>query len=194
MFVCALCAGPSLARAEPITASRSRRLRAHAPNARNRGLLMNSNSPLPQAARIYAIGDIHGRSDLLDHMVEQICRDLESRPVGECLTVTLGDYFDRGPNSRGVLDRLVRNPFPTPFMALKGNHEAMFERFLDDPSVADQWGATFRPRQSRLKEGSRRRRSSVTATARDSIPSCASIPPARPTSCQSFWRRRSASR
>jgi serine/threonine protein phosphatase 1 len=100
---------------------------------------MNSNSPLPQAARIYAIGDIHGRSDLLDHMVEQICRDLESRPVGECLTVTLGDYFDRGPNSRGVLDRLVRNPFPTPFMALKGNHEAMFERFLDDPSVADQW-------------------------------------------------------
>jgi serine/threonine protein phosphatase 1 len=100
---------------------------------------MNSNSPLPQPARIYAIGDIHGRSDLLDRMVDQICRDLEAKPVDECLTVTLGDYFDRGPNSRGVLDRLVRNPFPTPFVALKGNHEDVFERFLDDPSVANQW-------------------------------------------------------
>src|SRR6266496_4684836 len=89
--------------------------------------------------RAYVIGDIHGRSDLLDRMVDLISRDLETSPVGDCLTVTIGDYIDRGPDSRGVLDRLTRNPFPTRFVALKGNHEALFETFLSDPSVAEQW-------------------------------------------------------
>ena len=88
---------------------------------------------------LYVIGDIHGRSDLLDRMVATIARDLEENPVEESLTVTLGDYIDRGPDSRGVLDRLIKNPFPTQFIALKGNHELMFESFLHDPAVADQW-------------------------------------------------------
>jgi serine/threonine protein phosphatase 1 len=51
----------------------------------------------------------------------------------------LGDYVDRGPDSRGVLDRLVHNPFPTKYIALKGNHEELFEAFVHDPSVASQW-------------------------------------------------------
>jgi len=89
--------------------------------------------------RTYVIGDIHGRSDLLDQIVEEIKRDLERSPVAEGLTVTLGDYVDRGPDSRGVLDRLARNPFPTRYIALKGNHEALFEAFLRDPTVASQW-------------------------------------------------------
>jgi Calcineurin-like phosphoesterase len=42
-------------------------------------------------------------------------------------------------NSRGVLDRLARNPFPTEFAALKGNHEALLETFLRDPAVAEHW-------------------------------------------------------
>src|SRR5215831_178224 len=94
---------------------------------------------LSAETRAYVIGDIHGRSDLLDQMVEEITRDLEKSPVAEGLTVTLGDYVDRGPDSRGVLDRLTSNPFPTRYIALKGNHEAMFEAFLHDPSVASQW-------------------------------------------------------
>ena len=53
--------------------------------------------------------------------------------------MTLGDYVDRGPDSRGVIERLMRNPFPTSLVALKGNHEALFESFLDDPPVAGQW-------------------------------------------------------
>lgn len=89
--------------------------------------------------RAYVIGDIHGRSDLLDQMVEEIERDLERSPVANSLTVTLGDYVDRGPDSRGVLDRLASNPFPTEYIALKGNHELMFEAFLRDPTVASQW-------------------------------------------------------
>jgi serine/threonine protein phosphatase 1 len=93
----------------------------------------------PQYTRVYAIGDIHGRSDLLDRMIGQIVRDLEANPIEDSLAVTLGDYIDRGPDSRGVLDRLARNSFPIRLIALKGNHEALLETFLRDPTIADDW-------------------------------------------------------
>jgi serine/threonine protein phosphatase 1 len=100
---------------------------------------MISTSPFPEPGRLYVIGDIHGRSDLLDRMIGEISRDLEANPIADSLTVTLGDYVDRGPDSRGVLERLAGNPFPTAFVALKGNHEEFFETFLRDPSIADSW-------------------------------------------------------
>lgn len=89
--------------------------------------------------RLYIIGDIHGRSDLLDRIVDEINRDINEFGWQESLTITLGDYVDRGPDSRGVLDRLSRNPFPTDYIALKGNHEAIFEEFVNQPSVANHW-------------------------------------------------------
>jgi serine/threonine protein phosphatase 1 len=88
--------------------------------------------------RIYAIGDIHGRLDLLDRMIEAIARDAKEHE-GDSLTVTLGDYVDRGPKSRGVLDRLLRSPFPGDYVALKGNHEALLETFLADPRTGTHW-------------------------------------------------------
>jgi serine/threonine protein phosphatase 1 len=90
--------------------------------------------------RIYVIGDIHGRSDLLDKIVDKIRRDIDSYPTKEGLTITLGDYVDRGPDSRGVLDRLSSNPFPTRYLAIRGNHESLFEAVLRDPSAGDHWG------------------------------------------------------
>ena len=88
--------------------------------------------------RLYVIGDIHGRSDLLDRLIATI--DREAKDLGaDCLTVTLGDYIDRGADSRGVLDRLSRNPFPGNYVALKGNHEALLETFLGDPAVGAHW-------------------------------------------------------
>jgi serine/threonine protein phosphatase 1 len=89
--------------------------------------------------KLYIIGDIHGRSDLLDRIVDEIYRDVERDGRRECLTITLGDYVDRGPDSRGVLERLARNPFPTDYVGVKGNHEVLFETFLRDPSVANHW-------------------------------------------------------
>ena len=89
--------------------------------------------------RLYVIGDIHGRSDLLDRIVDEIDRDMETLDGRTGLTITLGDYIDRGPDLFGVLERLVRNPFPTSYVAVKGNHEALFETFLKDPSVAEVW-------------------------------------------------------
>ena len=89
--------------------------------------------------RIYAVGDIHGRPDLLDGIIAAIQRDLEGNPVENCVTVTLGDYIDRGPDSRGVIERLLRNPFPSEFIPLKGNHELLLESFLRQPDVAEDW-------------------------------------------------------
>jgi serine/threonine protein phosphatase 1 len=89
-------------------------------------------------ARLYVIGDIHGRLDLLDQLIDAIKRDMDEYG-NDCLTVTLGDYIDRGPNSRGVLERLIANPFPTPYIALKGNHELLLESFLADPAVGEHW-------------------------------------------------------
>jgi serine/threonine protein phosphatase 1 len=90
-------------------------------------------------ARVYVIGDIHGRSDLLDSIIAQIHHDVQAHPVEPCLTVTLGDYVDRGADSRGVIDRLSRNPFPSDYVALKGNHEDMYLTSLREPSTIGHW-------------------------------------------------------
>jgi serine/threonine protein phosphatase 1 len=76
---------------------------------------------------------------LLDRMIDEIARDLSRRPVADALTVTVGDYVDRGPDSRGVIERLTQNPFATRFVALRGNHETILEEFLRDPSIAGYW-------------------------------------------------------
>src|SRR5437763_9938518 len=84
-----------------------------------------------RATRLYVIGDIHGRLDLLNKIVNGITQDLDKTPVRHALTVTLGDYIDRGPHSRAVLDRLALNPFPTEYLALKGNHEEFWRSFYE---------------------------------------------------------------
>jgi len=88
--------------------------------------------------RLYVIGDIHGRLDLLDRMIAAIERDVAEQGPN-CLIVTVGDYIDRGPKSRQVLDRLLKNPFPGEYIALKGNHEALLEDFLSDPKTGSHW-------------------------------------------------------
>jgi serine/threonine protein phosphatase 1 len=88
--------------------------------------------------RLYVIGDIHGRLDLLERVIAAIARDVKEHG-SDALTVTLGDYIDRGPASCGVIGRLSDNPFPTPYVALKGNHEVLLEDFLADPAVGPHW-------------------------------------------------------
>lgn len=95
--------------------------------------------PIPNDnTRVYAIGDIHGRLDLLARAVAAIGRDVAVQG-GDAVTITLGDYIDRGPDSRGVLDLLAANPFPTPYVALKGNHETLLLGFLADAAVGEHW-------------------------------------------------------
>jgi serine/threonine protein phosphatase 1 len=91
-----------------------------------------------QPERLYVIGDIHGRLDLLERMIAAIERDVGARGA-KSVTVTVGDYIDRGPDSCGVIERLMRNPFPTRYVALKGNHEDLLVKFLRDPELGAHW-------------------------------------------------------
>jgi serine/threonine protein phosphatase 1 len=93
---------------------------------------------LPPGLRIYAIGDVHGRLDLLNEMLEHIEDDIRTAP-SNVLTICLGDYVDRGNDSRGVIERLCAGRLPTPLCALRGNHEDLVLKFLDDATVLDSW-------------------------------------------------------
>lgn len=90
---------------------------------------------------IYAVGDIHGRSDLLESLLGRIVDHAAGLPAGtRRRLVFLGDYVDRGPDSRGVLDMLCRPP-PPGFerVCLMGNHEEFLSGFLRDPGDAVAW-------------------------------------------------------
>ena len=95
---------------------------------------------VPDGVRVYAIGDIHGRSDLLDHQHALIEADFAARPSPIVYLIYLGDYVDRGPDASGVLERLAEgaSDFVKATM-LRGNHEEMLLRFLDDPTVGPVW-------------------------------------------------------
>ncbi|MEA3641105.1 MAG: metallophosphoesterase family protein [Lamprobacter sp.] len=90
--------------------------------------------------RIYAVGDIHGRADLVEQLQHQIGQDAAEHAGKELHLIYLGDYVDRGPNSREVLELLSAKP-PVGLVShcLMGNHEQAMLNFLDDPVGAAQW-------------------------------------------------------
>jgi len=95
---------------------------------------------VPEGTRVYAIGDIHGRSDLLDLMHQMIGEDISAYRPPECHIIYLGDYIDRGHDSCGVLKRLSGPPpFAMKRTLLMGNHEQMLLRFLEDGSNTALW-------------------------------------------------------
>jgi serine/threonine protein phosphatase 1 len=88
-------------------------------------------------SRTYAVPDVHGRYDLLNAAIEKI---LAHSSGGAAKVVTLGDYVDRGPNSRQVMERLVNwSAHVLPVVALKGNHEAMMWECCRHLSEIDWW-------------------------------------------------------
>ena len=95
---------------------------------------------IPDGMRIYAIGDIHGRLDLLDQVLARIDAHLADNPISQPIHVFLGDYVDRGPQSRSVLDRLIERSRTHRIIFLKGNHEVLLATFPTDPNVLDEWG------------------------------------------------------
>jgi serine/threonine protein phosphatase 1 len=94
----------------------------------------------PEGVRLYAIADIHGRLDLLDAMLNLISRDYAGRPDVPITLIFLGDYIDRGPDSKGVVDRLTEE-FLEPYtpVFLKGNHEGLLLSFIRDPYPSLNW-------------------------------------------------------
>ena len=100
-----------------------------------------STARVPAGLRVYAIGDIHGRVDLLGRLHRRILDDAGAAPAGTRFrAVYLGDYVDRGEYSRQVIDLLLDEPlagFET--VHLKGNHDESFLTFLDDESKGPSW-------------------------------------------------------
>jgi serine/threonine protein phosphatase 1 len=94
---------------------------------------------LPDGVRIYAIGDIHGRLDLLKTLMQRIHVDLAIRPVVRPIFVFLGDYIDRGPSSCATIDELIEHSRSYESIFLKGNHESVALKCLTDRSGFDQW-------------------------------------------------------
>lgn len=100
----------------------------------------SQSARLPDGERIYAVGDIHGRSDLLTDLIEQIQQDLRWGEFERSTIVFLGDYIDRGAQSSQVLDILAGNPFgDTDTISLIGNHEAVLLQFLQDAEIGRDW-------------------------------------------------------
>lgn len=93
----------------------------------------------PDGTRIYAIGDIHGRLDLLEELHARIESDLEQAPVASSVEIYLGDYIDRGPHSAQVLDRLLQPAVAARRVCLLGNHEAVFLSALHSYGVFRDW-------------------------------------------------------
>jgi serine/threonine protein phosphatase 1 len=97
------------------------------------------NASAPADTRIYAVGDIHGRADLLSEITARIDDDIRRRPIAHAVEVYLGDYIDRGPHSRTVIDLLAVRLVANRAVCLRGNHEAVMEGFLQDPAILQYW-------------------------------------------------------
>ncbi|MCA0997422.1 metallophosphoesterase [Alloyangia pacifica] len=83
---------------------------------------------------IYAIGDIHGQLERLQEALAMIARDEHAgAPI-----IFLGDYVDRGPDARGVIDLLMQGQAEgKPWVCLMGNHDRYLLRFLENPRYKD---------------------------------------------------------
>lgn len=99
----------------------------------------NQQPSAPAGARLYAIGDIHGRADLLADMRRQIRLDIAQAGKMRTIAVFLGDYIDRGPQSRDVVEILAHWDASDAAVFLRGNHEQMLLDFLDNPQIFDGW-------------------------------------------------------
>lgn len=99
-----------------------------------------SNAPLQPGERIYAIGDIHGRLDLLWQLMGQIEKDKAARGPARCRLVILGDFIDRGPDSARIATVLASQRAQSGVIVIKGNHEAcMADGLAGDRGALHLW-------------------------------------------------------
>lgn len=94
---------------------------------------------VPDGLRIYAVGDVHGRADLLERLLSRIDEDLKDHPIAETIHIFLGDYIDRGRDSAAVLDLLIERAKAHRMVCLKGNHEIYLSEFLENPGILGAW-------------------------------------------------------
>jgi len=116
--------------------------------------LTQNNEPLRPGLRLYAVGDVHGRADLLDALIGKIETD-SADFEGDIGLIFLGDYVDRGFQSRQVIEILLSErleKYETSF--LKGNHEDAMLSFVSDHTFGPKWAA-FGGRETLVSYGIR---------------------------------------
>ena len=117
-----------------------RALRAWVPPWRTPEGARSADTAATSDVVVYAVGDVHGRLDLLLQIENKIKADIRSRQPQQSILVMLGDYVDRGPSSSGVIERLTRRePICNQEVFLRGNHEQVLLDFLDDPKILEAW-------------------------------------------------------
>ncbi len=108
---------------------------------------------IPDGQRVYAVGDVHGRLDLLERLFAMIERDNGARAPADVTLVLLGDLVDRGPESRGVVARVRAGVDWARAVALMGNHESIMLDALDGKrDELDSW-LRFGGRQTLMSWG-----------------------------------------
>lgn len=90
---------------------------------------------IPPGERIYAVGDIHGRADLFEVLIDAVDQDDRDRGAAETTVILLGDLIDRGPDSAGVLTLAQSWQRNRHVRVLMGNHEEMFLDSFDNEEV-----------------------------------------------------------
>jgi len=94
---------------------------------------------LEEGTRVYAVGDVHGRMDLLEGVLSHIDADRTAAAPNRVVEIFIGDYVDRGPSSRAVLDRLAKRVQTHGTVLLRGNHEDLLLQFLSEPTMLAEW-------------------------------------------------------
>ncbi|MCE9522371.1 MAG: serine/threonine protein phosphatase [Alphaproteobacteria bacterium] len=98
-----------------------------------------SRSSVPAGQFVVAIGDVHGRLDLLEMLWHQIDAASRLSSARHRTLIFLGDYIDRGLYSAELVDRLLEGFPGFETIYLKGNHDETLLRFLTDPTIGDVW-------------------------------------------------------
>jgi len=93
---------------------------------------------MPDGIRVYAIGDIHGRLDLLQKLWALIEDDSSETSLRKVI-IFVGDYVDRGPDSKGVIDFLLKIGKDHEVVCLRGNHDQAILDFVQDAGFYRTW-------------------------------------------------------
>lgn len=94
---------------------------------------------VPPGHFVVAVGDVHGRLDLVENLWVQIDAASRLSSARRRTLIFVGDYVDRGPQSRELVDRLLKGFTGFETVYLKGNHDDTLLQFLTDPSIGDAW-------------------------------------------------------
>jgi serine/threonine protein phosphatase 1 len=108
---------------------------------RERPSVPSAPAMVPDHHRVYAIGDIHGRADLLERIHSVILDDIaDAAPETKLILIYLGDYVDRGMHSKEVIDLLVNHPLePFEIVHLMGNHDEKMLNFVETKNPNPTW-------------------------------------------------------